>query len=243
MQDSNLTGSRRDFLGMAATTALAGIGAMLPVAGAAAAAEATVTEQFKWLDPIIGKYKQRSGWSDQSKWLDRITGKYKQVTDWPDLNNGAGLGYSLSFLMAAPVGYGVSERDLSVVLVLRHDTIPIALKDPMWSKYKLGELFRINDPENNNAPALRNPYYLKPGPLPFLEAALQRLIDRGVIVVACDLAITFWSGVVAQKMALKHEDVMKDWYDSLLAGITVVPSGVFACNAAQTRGCQYMFAG
>lgn len=221
MEDLKSPEKRRDFLALAATTAAAGIGAMLPVAGAAAATQAS---------------------TEHTKWLDRITGKYRQVTDWPDLNNGMGLGYTLSYLITSPAGYGVPESELSAVLVIRHDTIPIALKDPMWAKYKLGALFRINDPDTN-APALRNPYYLKPGALPFPDAALQKLIDRGVIVMACNLAITFWSGVVAEKMGLKPEDVMKDWLDSVLPGITVLPSGVFACNAAQSRGCQYLFAG
>ena len=112
----------------------------------------------------------------------------------------------------------------------------------MWAKYNLGAVFKISDPETN-APAVRNPYYLKPGALPFQEAALSKLIERGVKVVACNMALTFRSMMVAKQLGLKQEDVLKDWLDGVHPGIKVMPSGVFACNAAQGRGCSYLFAG
>ena len=87
-------------------------------------------------------------------------------------------------------------------------------------------MFRITDPETK-APALRNPYYLKPGGLPteapyarwIADAALKRLMDRGVRVAACEIALTFWSGVVAEKMGLRHEDVKQEWVDAVYPGI------------------------
>jgi hypothetical protein len=220
MQDTKLS-SRRDFLALAAT-ATAGLGMMAPVAGAAAAAGGPAT--------------------DFTRWLDSIPGKHRQVTDWPDLNGGMGLGYSLAFLMTGPIGYGVPESEIGVVLVIRHNTIPIALNDSAWAKYKLGEMFNITDPDTN-APAVRNPFYLKPGSLPFPDAALQKLIDRGVKVGACNLAITFASGMAAEKFGLKPEDVKKDWLDAVYPGITVLPSGILGCNGAVSRGCVYVFAG
>ena len=220
MQDKKTTRNRRDFLALAAT-ATAGLGVTLPMAGTAAAATGPSTEF--------------------TRWLDTIPGKYRQVADWPDLNNGMGLGYTLSFLMTAPVAYGVPESDIGAVLVIRHNTIPIAMRDPVWLKYNLGELFRITDPDSN-APALRNPYFFKPGALPFAEAALQKLMDRGVKVAACELALTFWSGVVAKKMGLTHDEVKKEWVEAIHPGIQVVPSGTVACHGAVSRGCSYLSA-
>ena len=217
---TELPANRREFLALAAFAAV-GLGAMLPTAGAAAA---------------IG------GATDFTRWLDSIPGTHRQVCDWPDLNDGMGLGYSLAFLLTGPVGYGVPESDIGAVLVIRHNTIPIAFNDSLWAKYGLGELFKIADPDTK-APAVRNPFYLKPGGLPFPDAALQKLIDRGVKVAACDLAITFFSGVVAEKKGLKAEDVKKEWLEAVYPGITVVPSGVLACNGAVSRGCVYVFGG
>jgi len=57
-------------------------------------------------------------------------------------------------------------------MVLRHDALPLALNDSVWAKYQLGEVFKIEDPDTK-APAVRNPFYLKPGALPVPDAALQ----------------------------------------------------------------------
>ena len=162
------------------------------------------------------------------------------------LATGCGGGDSSSSTTAgAPSTSTVQElidRGDSVVMVLRHGALPLALTDSVWAKYKLGEVFKIEDPDTK-APAVRNPFYLKPGALPVPDAALQKLIARGVKVGACNLAITFYSGMVAQKTGMKHEDVKKDWTDAVLPGIQVVPSGVVACNGAVSRGCAYVFAG
>ena len=109
MSDEKFPENRRDFLALAATTAAAGIGAMLPVASLAAAGAELP--------------------SDTADWLNSIPGRYRQVADWPEVNNGMGLIYTLAFLMSAPAGYGVPPGDVGAVLVIRHDTIAIALND------------------------------------------------------------------------------------------------------------------
>jgi hypothetical protein len=222
MQDPTLPGNRRDFLGLAAAAAAAGLGSIVPVETAAAAARGAST--------------------DFTRWLDSIPGTYRQVYDMPKLNDGMGLAWSWAFRMTGAQGYAVPESELGVVLVLRHDALPLALADPVWAKYQLGEVFGIDDPDTQGL-AVRNPYYLKPGTLPIPDAALQKLIEKGVKVAACNLAITFYSGMVAKKMGLKHEDVQKDWTNAVLPGIQLVPSGVLACNGAVSRGCVYVFAG
>jgi hypothetical protein len=222
MQDPTLPANRRDFLGLAATAAAAGLGSIVPVATAAAATGGAST--------------------DFTRWLDTIPGKYRQVYDMPELNSGMGLVWSWAFRMTGAQGYAVPESDMGVVVVLRHDALPLAFEDSVWAKYKLGEVFKIEDPDTK-APAVRNPYYLKPGAIPVPDASLQKLIATNVRVAACNLAITFYSGMVAKDMGLKHEDVMKDWTDAVFPGIQVVPSGVLACNGAVSRGCVYVFAG
>jgi hypothetical protein len=222
MQDPTLPGNRRDFLGLAAISAAAGLGSFVPAATAAAAAAGPST--------------------DFTRWLDSIPGKYRQVYDMPAVNKGMGLAWSWAFRVTGAEGYGVPESDIGVVLVLRGSALALALSDSLWAKYQLGEVLNIEDPDTK-ASALRNPYYLKPGALPIPDAALKNLIETNVRVVVCNLAITHYSGMVAKNMGLKHEDVKKDWIEGVLPGITVVPSGVLACNGAVSRGCVYVFAG
>lgn len=225
MSDHDTPDSRREFLAMAAMAA-AGVGAMLPMASTAVAAPTPGTELA----------------ADISRWFDAVPGKYRQVTDWPDVNNGFGLAYTLGFLLSAPVGYGVPASEVGAILVMRHDSAAVALRDEIWAKYNLGAAFKINDPKTG-APAVRNPYYLEPGALPFPDMALSKLIERGVGAVVCDLALTFRSGMIAKKMGLDPAEVKKEWIAGLHPGVRLMPSGVFACHAATAKGCSYLYAG
>jgi intracellular sulfur oxidation DsrE/DsrF family protein len=222
MPDSKSSPPRREFLGgLAATAAAIGLGDFIAPAQAA--------------EPATG--------TEFQSWLDGIPGKHRQVFDAPAPNNGAALIWSQVFMMTGTQGYAVPESDLGVVIVLRHSAIPLAFRDSVWAKYQLGEFFKINDPATK-APALRNPYaHIKPGDLPLPEAALDKLIARGVRVGACAMAIHYQSMRVAQLAGVPHEAVKNEWLAGVLKGIQVVPSGVLAVNGAQSKGCTYCFAG
>jgi intracellular sulfur oxidation DsrE/DsrF family protein len=222
MPDSKSSPPRREFLGgLAATAAAIGLGDLIAQAQAA--------------EPATG--------TEFQSWLESIPGKHRQVYDTPAPNNGFALIWSHVFLMTGTQGYGVPESELGVVLVLRHTAIPIAFRDDAWGKYKLGEYFKINDPATK-APAIRNPFaYIKPGDMPLPEAALEKLIARGVRVAACAMAIHYQSMRVAQIAGVPHDVVKKDWLAAVIPGIQVVPSGVLAVNGAQSKGCSYCFAG
>jgi hypothetical protein len=222
MEDLKQRIDRRDFMGLAAATAAFGLGAALPVTAAQAAVENPTT--------------------DFTRWLDTIQGRQKVLLDMREPNGGMAMAWAWVFLFTAPQAYGISESELGVVMVLRHNAIPIALGDSVWQKYKLGEFFGIQDPDTG-APAVRNPYYATMKD-PFLpDMALSKLIDRGVKVAACDMAIHFYSGELAKKIGMKHEDIKKDWNAAVLPGIAHAPSGVVACQGAVARGCTYLFAG
>jgi hypothetical protein len=221
MEDIEHPRNRRDFLALATTALAAASVAALPAASVSAATT--------------------SG-TDFTRWLDSIGGKHKVVLDMREPNGGMALAWAWVFLLTGQQAYAVPESDLGVALVLRHNGIPIAFNDSAWKKYKLGEVFKIDDPETG-APAVRNPYYLKMNE-PFLpDMAMQKLIDRGVRVIACDMAIHFYSGIVAKQTGLKHEDIKADWNSAVLPGIAHAPSGVVACQGAVARGCTYLFAG
>ena len=222
MEDAKLQPDRRDFLGLAAAAAAVGIGATLPLT-TSEAAEATASTDF-------------------TRWLDSIPGKHRVVLDVREPNDGMAIAWAWVYLFTGPQAYGVKENELGTVMVLRHNAIPFALEDTAWRKYKLGEYFKITDPKTKVA-ALRNPYYLTPVDPSVEDMTLKHHIDRGVKVAACDMAIHYYSGQIAQQMGLKHEDVKKDWNEALLPGIQHAPSGVVAVQGAGAHGCSYVFAG
>ena len=213
---------RREFMGLATAMAAIGVGAALP-ASIAAAADGQST--------------------DFTRWLDTIDGKHRVVLDMREHNDGMALAWAWVYFLTASQAYGVPENELGVVLVIRHNAIPVALDDSAWQKYNLGEMFKITDPDTGK-PAVQNPFYLTMNAEGFLpEMALQKLIDRGLNVGACDMAIDFYSSMAAQQMDMRHEDVKADWNQAVLRGISHMPSGLVACQGAVSRGCAYLYAG
>jgi hypothetical protein len=57
---------------------------------------------------------------------------------------------------------GTPESKSSAVVVLRHHAIPFAMANDQWSKYQLGDFFKVDD-QLTNKPAVRNPFW-KPKP-------------------------------------------------------------------------------
>jgi intracellular sulfur oxidation DsrE/DsrF family protein len=220
MLDFQVSTHRRGFLGALAAGA-AGLASLFPVR---LAAQSTTP---RGADPAF------------EAWLDRITGKHKMVFDAPEPNSGMPVVWPRVWLNGYNEAYGGTDAQNTAVIVLRHSAIPLALQDAMWAKYHLGEAFSIKD---GDAPATRNPF-AKPLPIPLPGTGLEELLAKGVLVGACGLAITVYSGVVAKKLSLDAATVKADWLAGVIPGIQVVPSGVLAASRAQEKGCGYCFAG
>ena len=117
--------------------------------------------------------------SDGPDWPGALKGRHRQVVDAYDANAGFPLAFAYSFL--APHGPpSASSFAATAVVVLRHGAFPIALGNEMWRKYKIGESFKILDPETK-APAVKNPFlHPKPGVLLVDDMALDRLLANGI---------------------------------------------------------------
>ena len=184
--------------------------------------------------------------ADADAWFEKVKGKHRVVFDVPAPNGVMPFAWPRVFMMTN-ASTGTPENDVGVVVVLRHNGIPFAMEDSLWVKYKFGEVFNIKD-DQTNAPAVRNrfwkpnPGYSIPGVGP-VPVGINDLQDSGAMFCVCNMAITVFSAVVAQKMNMKHEDVMKDWLSGILPGVQVVPSGVWAVGRAQEHKCAYCYAG
>ena len=188
-----------------------------------------------------------SNGTDPDEWFKQIKGKHRIVFDVPQPNEIFPFAWPRIFL-ATNAATGTPEKDCSTVVVLRHTGIGYALEDRLWAKYKLGELFKAEDPKTKK-PATRNPFW-KPkqgdfnvpglGPVPI---GINELQDSGVLFAACNMAIIVYSAVAAQMMNLDPEEVKKDWLSGVLPNVQVMPAGVWAINRAQEKGCSYVFTG
>ncbi len=218
---------RRNFLGAMAT-------------GAAALGMASLPLKLKAGDFIANK---EGSPEDPDAWFAKIKGKHRIVFDATHPKELLIFAWPRVFLLTNGAT-GSPESDCGVVVVLRHDAIPYAFEDKLWSKYKFGEMFKADDPATK-APAVRNPFW-KPEKGAFkvpgfgeVAIGINELQASGVMFCVCEAAITVYSAVAAEKAAMNAADIKKEWLQGLLPGIQPVPSGVWAVGRAQEHSCSY----
>jgi hypothetical protein len=175
-------------------------------------------------------------------WLNKIQGKHKILYDTPGPNGGFVFAWSRVFLMTN-AELGAASSDVSTVVVIRHDAVPLALNSQLWEKYKFGAATKIDDPKTK-APSVRNIFWQPAADdLPIPGMGIDQLQKDGVLFGVCKVALAFGSMKVAKAMNMDPEEVKKDWFGGVLPGFQLLPSGVLAVNRAQEHGCNYCFAG
>ncbi len=222
---------RRKFLGSLATGA-----AVLGISTVAAPLQTFAENNFA------------GGMEDADAWFNKVKGKHKVVFDATHPNGVFPFAWPRVFLLTNGAT-GTPEKDCGVVVVLRHDAIPYAMDNSLWTKYNFGEVFHAPDPTTSEEKAKKNPFWQPaagafkfPGIGP-VQIGINELQQAGVMFCVCNAALTVFSAAVAQGMGLKAEDVKAEWEKGLLPGIQIVPSGVWALGRAQEKGCAYIFAG
>jgi hypothetical protein len=183
--------------------------------------------------PLYAQTKAEDG--DGENWPGTLPGRHRQLVDAFAMNDGFPLAFAWTFL--AP------NKSATAVVVLRHGAFPIALSHAIWEKYKIGESFKITDPETK-APAIKNPFlHPKAGVLMVDDWAVDRLLARGVVIGACNMALQVQSKMLAGNAGVTAEEAAKEWAANVVAGITLIPSGTWGVNRAQEAGCTYCAGG
>jgi intracellular sulfur oxidation DsrE/DsrF family protein len=181
--------------------------------------------------------------NESDEWFKKIKGSHRVVYDGSTPHDGLPVAWTYVFYMTNNLT-GTADEDMTAVCVLRHSAIPFALSSDMWNKYKFGEFFEVKD-NLAGAPALRNVVYEpKDGDFPVAGIqGIKQLQERGAMFCVCDLALKVYSGFVAEGLGMDPDKVYEDWKSSVLPGVEVMPSGVWALERAQKNGCAYIFAG
>jgi len=181
------------------------------------------------------------------EWFNQIKGKHRIVFDVTQPHEVFPFAWPRVFLMTNEKT-GTMAKDCSVVVVLRHSAIGYAMKNELWSKYNLGEVFKADDPATKK-PSTRNPFW-QPAKGDFkipgvgeVAIGINELQDSGVMFCVCDAALTVYSAIIAGNAKADPADVKKEFIAGLIPNIKVVPSGVWAVGRAQEHGCGYIFAG
>ena len=148
-------------------------------------------------------YAQTQAADDGQNWPGTLQGRHRQVVDAYGVNEGDPLAFAYTFL--------IPNKSAAAVVVLRHGAFPIALGHAMWEKYKIGESLKIIDPETKT-PAIKNPFLRpKPGVLWVDDIALDRLLARGVVFGACNIALQVQSKMLAGNGGVTAEEAAREW--------------------------------
>ncbi|MDF2776389.1 MAG: hypothetical protein K0S86_5891 [Geminicoccaceae bacterium] len=236
---------RRQFIGELA----AGAAALAAVACAPAATASTASQA-----PAPAPGSQANGtpaprplpippqtWD--ATWMERITAKHKVVFDSPEIVEGAALYHAMSYLQSVKDVFGTGDSDASVVVCLRHAAVPLLYNDAMWEKYDLGGMTKTLD-QKTKTPVKRNIYYqrlnaegkpIEDRPTPTIKS----LASRGVIFVGCDMATRGVAYQVGRATKQEMRDVYAELKANLVAGATLMPTGIFATLLAQDAGCSF----
>jgi hypothetical protein len=127
------------------------------------------------------------------------------------------------------------------VLNLRTQAVHLALSDGVWDKYPIGEDANVKD-RVTGAPARRNPSYAPAPGASDAEAGmtLERLHQRGAVVLVCDFALGHRATRLAAKVGTARDAVYEELRRGLVPGAVLVPSGIFGLGEAQNAGCAFV---
>ena len=216
------TSDRRAFLG--AMAAVSGTVATGLVTEAKAAAKAAPAER----GPDAAKW--------DLSWAERVAAaKHRMVFDAGDVDSGTALYNAQTWLRDYKDVYG-AESDMAAVVVIRHMAMPIILGDDIWSKLQLGMETKMKD-RTTSADLLHNPFINKK---PEEFGAVDALIKRGVVVLGCNMALGNYVMKFAATEKISNDDARAKILATLVPGVILMPSGIFAVSRAQEAGCRYM---
>ena len=219
--------TRREFLGKVTAGAAAYSAMPLALALTACAAEGS---------------NQAAGDFDLT-WPSRLTGKHKSVFDMAEIESGYGLWRGNAWAGQVQQYQSAAPTDVSLVTILRHNAVYLAMDQAYWDKYGIGKALSVTHPMTQQ-PTDKNPVLLGVAegvPAPFDAAALPKQQEKGVVYLACNLA--FMLDVVPKVEAadkVTTEEATRIAKSHILPGILLQPSGVFAATRAQEAGCTYV---
>jgi hypothetical protein len=176
-------------------------------------------------------------------WVDRLTGKHKAIFDVPEVESGYGVWRASIWAAQYQDVLKAQPKDISTLLILRHNGIALAMQQSFWDKYGVGKIKNVTHPLTLEATD-RNPALLssaKDGiPAQFDAFALPKFMERGGIAVGCNLAFQDCVDLVTKHDSVDATEARKRAIAAMVPGVILQPSGVFAAVRGQEAGCVYV---
>jgi hypothetical protein len=176
-------------------------------------------------------------------WTRRIAGKHRALFDVPEVESGYGVWRAAIWGSQYQEVLKAAPRDLSTVIVLRHNGIALAMQQAFWDEYGIGKTKSVIHPITTQ-PTDRNPVLLNSKrdgtPADFDGMSLDAQLARGAIALACNLALRDCVDLIEKKDGISPEAARAKAIRLLVPGVILQPSGVFAAVRAQEAGCNYV---
>ena len=183
----------------------------------------------------------------QDEWMNTLPGKHRTVIDCAAVSAaGTGVFYANNIFTANRNGYQLTDGDVAVIVVLRHEATVFAYNDAMWSKYSapLATLARISHPKTKQPPTVNPLTSAEFGSvMTSLGVTATDIAKRGAHFAVCDMATNRIAGVVASAVGSTPSAIYKELTANLLPNGRLVAAGVVAVNRAQEFGYSMLTAG
>jgi hypothetical protein len=202
------------------------LGAGVGMLGATAATAPTAAAQ------AVSTEKWQPTRHELDDWYDNIPGKHRFVFDTISPEGiGNALQFAGNFFEANKTGYGLTDADSAVIVIVRHKSTAFGYNDAMWAKYgaKLSE-FANNfvDPKTKEIPSV-NVYATDKG-------RMDGLIKRGAHIAVCQMATRAYAGMLARSSGGNADEIFNELGKNLVSNGHLVPAGILAVNRAQEHG-------
>jgi hypothetical protein len=212
-------------------------------AAAFAAAGAGTAEAQNATRPAAEAFKPPRHADDD--WMDTLPGKHRMVIDAVTPHGAGEAILYANNLYEANKPYGLTSKDLAIIVVMRHYATPFAFNDQIWAKYgkPIGEALKFTDPKTNQPPSVN--LYNAPGygmALSNLGSTIDAALKNGTHLAICEVALHFVSGVAAGPGGDANA-VYNTFKSNALPQSHFVTAGVVAVNRAQERGYTLIYAG
>lgn len=198
-----------------------------------------------WREEWSALQQQPAAPAFDTSWTAKLTGKYRAVFDVPEIEGGSGvwraglwINHYTDLLKAGPA-------DLNAVVVIRHAAIPLVMSNEFWEAYDVAKARKVMHPITDKK-TRRNPVLMTAAddqlPPMLANITLAKQIEKGAIVLGCNMAFAQIVGMVAKKDKLNMGDARAKALSMMTPGVILQPNGIFGVTLAQHHGAAFVAA-
>ena len=161
-------------------------------------------------------------------WMDQVPGRHRVVFDtWTAAEFQNAVQFAGNIFRGNKDGYSLSDKDVAMIITVRHHTAPFAFTDALWAKYGVHFSKRMSfvDPATKQAPTAN-----------LYGRQVSNLIQQGVHMAVCNLTTRAYTRIIADATGKPDEEIYKELTTGTLGNSHFVPAGVVAVTRAQEHG-------